>query len=602
MQLGVGEVVRIFGLTSDKGRELNGREATVLTVGDRCHVELAGGDAVSVRNCNLVRAGEYDSDDGWNVGRVAKRQRTEPGSASSSGSSSTALAASSAAPSPAGVSEEGAVWLVLSSYSFPEGCACVANAPIAAAFRSLEKFEVSVQCDDDASEERHFNSEALLYSRAAAVAAGVPFPLSQWMPLGKSGFVARAAASLPFFGPFRALQAYQILSSGSCEALAKFESGRPPTGSDNALRLKNEAGRSMGSAPEKRQLGKVFGLGAKTAIDLVEAAGRFDGLTPVRSVPSLLQSPQHLAKLGGDKRAGSLLASLRHFDELQEPVSEAEALEMRRHVLSVVRSHHSARAGERRDCPPPPAGGGPCRCCWHADFMGGSRTRGRAGHDVDLLLWHATEPNSWGEGEEACVLLPLLRELLLPAGGATGPGLLPKEEARLQLVRRPHAEKQRRDADGARAYLPRRKAAAARDRGSDILHGDWHDKAYGIWRNTAGRHRRIDIVVVAFPDELPYARLNWTGSRTLNRLLRHRAIQLGLHLTANGLTAHPPTGRGRQETTVVLDARPGRERVEVALVGHAPVPDCTSEEEVLRVLAGGTDAFAGIYDPLMRNA
>ena len=58
------------------------------------------------------------------------------------------------------------------------------------------------------SEERHFNSEALLYSRAAAVAAGVPFPLSQWMPLGKSGFVARAAASLPFFGPFRAQQAH----------------------------------------------------------------------------------------------------------------------------------------------------------------------------------------------------------------------------------------------------------------------------------------------------------------------------------------------------------------------------------------------------------
>ena len=338
MQLGVGEVVRIFGLTSDKGRELNGREATVLTVGDRCHVELAGGDAVSVRNCNLVRAGEYDSDDGWNVGRVAKRQRTEPGSASSSGSSSTALAASSAAPSPAGVSEEGAVWLVLSSYSFPEGCACVANAPIAAAFRSLEKFEVSVQCDDDASEERHFNSEALLYSRAAAVAAGVPFPLSQWMPLGKSGFVARAAASLPFFGPFRALQAHVsaapilLLSTigtrlqprpalsgaihldpsrvhlGLCRrrtrsspraAARRWPSSRsaggrahrlaqrreceqrlftalavnsPPTGSDNALRLKNEAGRSMASAPEKRQLGKVFGLGAKTAIDLVEAA------------------------------------------------------------------------------------------------------------------------------------------------------------------------------------------------------------------------------------------------------------------------------------------------------------------------------------------
>jgi len=94
-----------------------------------------------------------------------------------------------------------------------------------------------------------------------------------------------------------------------------------------------------------------------------------------------------------DTPTGSLLASLRHFDELQEPVSEAEALEMRRravwwrrcftarqprtflepshrHVLSVVRSHHSARAGERRDCPPPPAGGRPCHCCWHADRTG----------------------------------------------------------------------------------------------------------------------------------------------------------------------------------------------------------------------------------------
>ena len=44
--------------------------------------------------------------------------------------------------------------------------------------------------------------------------------------------------------------------------------------------------------------------------------------------------------------------------------------------------------------------------------MGGSRTRGRAGHDVDLLLWHATEPNSWGEGEEACVLSLLPPEVM----------------------------------------------------------------------------------------------------------------------------------------------------------------------------------------------
>ena len=48
----------------------------------------------------------------------------------------------------------------------------------------------------------------------------------------------------------------------------------------------------------------------------------------------------------------------------------------------------------------------------------------------------------------------------------------------------------------------------------------------GIWRNSAGRHRRIDIVIVAAPEELAFARLTWTGSRTLNRMLRYRAIHL----------------------------------------------------------------------------
>jgi DNA polymerase mu len=81
-------------------------------------------------------------------------------------------------------------------------------------------------------------------------------------------------------------------------------------------------------------------------------------------------------------------------------------------------------------------------------------------------------------------------------------------------------------------------------------------QVYGIYRNGRGLHRRLDIVVVAFPEELPFARLTWTGSRTLNRLLRQRAIQLGLHLTANGLAARPP--HGVSSTTVLVDARPGR--------------------------------------------
>ena len=136
----------------------------------------------------------------------------------------------------------------------------------------------------------------------------------------------------------------------------------------------------------------------------------------------------------------------------------------------------------------------------------------------------------------------------------------------------------------------------------DTMLGDWHDKAYGIWRNAAGRHRRLDIVVVAFPDELAFARLTWTGSRTLNRLLRHRAIHLGLHLTANGLCARPPPGV--HETRVVVDARPGRERVEVTIRGHGSVPMelLQSEEAIIRLLANGTDDFRAIVSPLNRNA
>ncbi|EOD18490.1 hypothetical protein EMIHUDRAFT_196791 [Emiliania huxleyi CCMP1516] len=69
MALAAGDVVRIFGLTSERGQELNGREATVETVGERCILRLeTGGEPsdkrLAVPERKLVRAGEYDSDDG----------------------------------------------------------------------------------------------------------------------------------------------------------------------------------------------------------------------------------------------------------------------------------------------------------------------------------------------------------------------------------------------------------------------------------------------------------------------------------------------------------------------------------------------------------
>jgi hypothetical protein len=44
--------------------------------------------------------------------------------------------------------------------------------------------------------------------------------------------------------------------------------------------------------------------------------------------------------------------------------------------------------------------------------------------------------------------------------------------------------------------------------------------------------------------------------------------------------------------------------VEEVVYGHGAVPfeRCRTEEQIIRLLAEGTDAFAGLYDPLMRNA
>ena len=183
------------------------------------------------------------------------------------------------------------------------------------------------------------------------------------------------------------------------------------------------------------------------AINLVNGTLR-DELPPVRSVDELRRSRAHLEALGlGVGRDGILAASLAHFEELQAPVPTSTAEDMRAAVLGIVRQQHARRVGAPRDCPPsvPPAP--PCRCCWHADFVGGARTKGQAGHDVDLLLWHHSEPNSWGPGAEQCLVLPLLG--VLEASGR----LLPPEEGRRQLVRRDHKAKQPDAATGERGYM-----------------------------------------------------------------------------------------------------------------------------------------------------
>mmetsp|Transcript_38953 Transcript_38953/g.125101 ORF Transcript_38953/g.125101 Transcript_38953/m.125101 type:complete len:609 (+) Transcript_38953:16-1842(+) len=608
MALRVGDAVRIFGLVSEEGRKINGCEATVLLPGDRCHVKLKSGVKKSVRESNLVATGEYDSDDGWNVTCVAKRPRL-PGS----GGGSLATTSTPAAAVQRGYSTS-QVFLALTR-RFP----LVGRHPeIVDALRELERYEIACQGDDHADREfQRCNSEALEYARAAAVVCGLEWSLGE--EIGRSGR-AGAVALLekePYIGKFRAGQIVDLFQTGTCAALTAFRSGDAPISSKGVRRFENEARRSMRHAPEKRALNRVVGISHMCAIDLaggthrsLDKLRRETGAAPrhVRSVEELRRWPGLVQRL---PRSTALAHSLSVHDELQEPVPLAEALEMRSAVEAAAR--RASKSGS--DCPPPREGEPLCSCCWHAEFVGGGRTRGKAGHDVDILLWHHKEPASWGDGKEECLLLPLVEELQQQRR------MLRREEAFFHLVRTAHRAKgagkppAEAACGGAGAAGEEGGGEAPDDRrhrrdhsmldsiryGIENLACDHHDKVFAIWRSAGGRHRRIDVVVCAFPEELPFARLAWTGSRMLNRMMRLQAIALGINLGPHAITARNEAGRGSTTTRLTIDAAAGTV-VELRPLQVLPFKYVRSEEDILRIIAGGTNAFAALVDPVLRNA
>ena len=131
------------------------------------------------------------------------------------------------------------------------------NAEVARALRRLEKFELACQGDDHADKEhRATNSEALLYARAAAVAAGAEWSIRELAQSRGEASAVRRLQELPFIGSFRAAQMVELAVRGTCQALAAFEAGRPPIGSDGRARVLSEGGRSMCNAPAKLALCK----------------------------------------------------------------------------------------------------------------------------------------------------------------------------------------------------------------------------------------------------------------------------------------------------------------------------------------------------------
>ena len=83
-------------------------------------------------------------------------------------------------------------------------------------------------------------------------------------------------------------------------------------------------------------------------------------------------------------------------------------------------------------------------------------------------------------------------------------------------------------------------------------------------------------------------------------MMRQRAKELGLYLSSHALIATPPTEQGSTATctTVIADGRP----LQVRSLTEVPYEYVRSEEDIMRILAGGTDQFRGLYEPMNRNA
>lgn len=116
--------------------------------------------------------------------------------------------------------------------------------------------------------------------------------------------------------------------------------------------------------------------------------------------------------------------------------------------------------------------------------------------------------------------------------------------------------------------------------------------------------------------------------------MRHHAKEMGLFLSSHALIATPQVGpridhasttrprpsppqaprprrrtqtsnaHNAEHTDVVIEARPGKPAVSVRVKSLTEVPYefVQSEEAILRILAGGTDDFKGLYEAQHRNA
>jgi DNA polymerase mu len=200
--------------------------------------------------------------------------------------------------------------------------------------------------------------------------------------------------------------------------------------------------------------------------------------------------------------------AIRHADELTSPVPIEDFEEMRSAVLKAAKN--SRRMGSKEDDD-----------AWEVIAVGGGR-RNEASHDADFLLTHPKLRTPW----EMRGLLDKILEGMPEVLGEHGDD---KEAAfAFRMV-----------TDGVMGNFWEKVSNAKRDlgkqhEGKSRGNADYYDKIYGVFRTAAGRHRRIDIVLVPH-DQLPFALIGWTGSKQYNRFIRHHANSRGLYFNSHGL-------------------------------------------------------------------
>jgi len=272
-------------------------------------------------------------------------------------------------------------------------------------------------------------------------------------------------------------QAMEFLQTGQCERLERLRANK------DIKRSGTGSWRGVEGAHSKRMFQKLPGVGVAIASQWYNAGCR------------TFEEAATAASEGRLPRASPAVRhSLLHHDHFTEPVSGADATEMREAVLSVL-----AELADQR---------GVSAEGWELTLAGGGR-RGRANHDSDYLL-----TNHLGSMKG---IASALYECLLARGH-----ILPKGGAFCQLQ------------EGKLESLDRAVVELEGSGGSRRARIDLYDHLFAVFRTSAGRLRRLDVVCV--PAEYwGFGLLGWTGSTQWLRFLKEHVRKCGMWLTSHGL-------------------------------------------------------------------